>query len=388
MSIDPRMLGGWVKPRPIADDRLCVHCGYNIKGLNAGGRCPECGELLSASTRRTVGRSSLSAVPIPTLSLMGWGATITGLLAIPVAVLLRAFNFLPASGLGTAGLFIVGGAMTLVLFCWAAGVWLLTVPSPVSDDAGRIEGPRGWTLREGARWSQLAYPAAAAVATFEMAAPGGGAVRPIAVLLGMIAGAGLSLLALHVHELNQEGNDGDVDEHLRWCVWLLGPLAAVFPLVNALQTLVPIASMLSFWMLLTMVPLVWLLSKELFGTGSMLGWAVRNAEDLIDREERLADEAARAAARERRRLTQARRGVAQGAAPSRGAATAGAPSVPAVGSPGTSPDGSIPLAEPDPHGPKIVLPKGPAGGVSREAPPAPGSGNTTGERDGGGAHGR
>lgn len=42
-------------PAESADDLVCVRCGYPLRGLPPGGRCPECGsgiqQSLSASTR-------------------------------------------------------------------------------------------------------------------------------------------------------------------------------------------------------------------------------------------------------------------------------------------------------------------------------------------------
>ncbi len=33
----------------LTDDRLCVHCGYNLRGLPLDGKCPECGEAVRRS---------------------------------------------------------------------------------------------------------------------------------------------------------------------------------------------------------------------------------------------------------------------------------------------------------------------------------------------------
>lgn len=35
----------------IAEDKLCVDCGYNLRGLSTDGRCPECGADVEASLR-------------------------------------------------------------------------------------------------------------------------------------------------------------------------------------------------------------------------------------------------------------------------------------------------------------------------------------------------
>ncbi|UCE58460.1 MAG: hypothetical protein JSU63_13570 [Phycisphaerales bacterium] len=35
----------------IAEDKPCIHCGYNLRGLMPDGRCPECGEEIGQSLR-------------------------------------------------------------------------------------------------------------------------------------------------------------------------------------------------------------------------------------------------------------------------------------------------------------------------------------------------
>jgi len=38
-------------PAPLEHDTPCIHCGYNLRGLEAAGRCPECGSGITDSTR-------------------------------------------------------------------------------------------------------------------------------------------------------------------------------------------------------------------------------------------------------------------------------------------------------------------------------------------------
>src|SRR5688572_20136567 len=37
--------------RPIAEDVLCRACGYNLRGLFTGGKCPECGRVIQLGER-------------------------------------------------------------------------------------------------------------------------------------------------------------------------------------------------------------------------------------------------------------------------------------------------------------------------------------------------
>lgn len=36
---------------PLTRDTPCIHCGYNLRGLAAGGQCPECGHAIAESLR-------------------------------------------------------------------------------------------------------------------------------------------------------------------------------------------------------------------------------------------------------------------------------------------------------------------------------------------------
>ncbi len=78
----------------IAEDRFCVDCGYNLRGLKRDGRCPECGVEVAASL---VGHE-LHAASLPWLRTVRRGfvelraaivlALLVGLLVITIRVLL------------------------------------------------------------------------------------------------------------------------------------------------------------------------------------------------------------------------------------------------------------------------------------------------------------
>ena len=45
----------------VSDEALpCLECGYDLRGLDAHGSCPECGELIALSTR---GPTSVARTP-------------------------------------------------------------------------------------------------------------------------------------------------------------------------------------------------------------------------------------------------------------------------------------------------------------------------------------
>ncbi len=63
---------GWSPPVESNDeprstiDAPCVHCGYDLRGLPANGRCPECGTAIARSIRGDLLSSRVGQVVVPT----------------------------------------------------------------------------------------------------------------------------------------------------------------------------------------------------------------------------------------------------------------------------------------------------------------------------------
>jgi hypothetical protein len=120
-------------------DLPCVACGYDLRGLDVNGRCPECGvpiaetiggQLLASADPLWVHRVSLgvTAAYITTLAwlgLVGWGY-----LARPGAP----FDWIYHSLSGTAQILIHGGDLL--------GVWLFTTPEPSPLRTGPVASTR------------------------------------------------------------------------------------------------------------------------------------------------------------------------------------------------------------------------------------------------------
>ncbi len=108
----------------IAEDRPCIHCGYNLRGLTPHGQCPECGERISGSLRGNL----LKHADADWLDTLHFGAKLKlwnialGILVGLAAGILVAVGF-PAAFLTLVGL--VGGALGL----WASFVITTREPS-------------------------------------------------------------------------------------------------------------------------------------------------------------------------------------------------------------------------------------------------------------------
>ncbi len=142
----------------IDEDLPCRGCGYNLRGLDPRGTCPECsvpigrsihGDLLRFSDPDWLGRLArgLKLVIIGILSEVALGL-----------ILVVAVGFMAASGpmpmgriMTTAG--VMGAAISMIT---VIGVWLLT-----AQDPGQMESEPPVSPRRVARWCILAQVAAA-----------------------------------------------------------------------------------------------------------------------------------------------------------------------------------------------------------------------------------
>ena len=168
--------------RPIEGDRQCDQCGYNVKGLRFGGRCPECGTPIRYRRDPTFWFDELPLTLIRRFQRSCLLATVTllGMMALAVVRLQAA-----TPGSGTALLAGIG--------LWVCAAWRLTEPfdhpRAASLGLGRLS-----RLRRAARWLQLAWLVFGGVGAVAAALPG------LALLwaTGLMGVAGLVCLVLYL----------------------------------------------------------------------------------------------------------------------------------------------------------------------------------------------
>jgi len=133
----------------IAEDKLCVDCGYNLRGLKPDGRCPECGVEVAASL---VGHE-LHAASLPWLRTVrrGFGqmklAILLSVAACVLAIGIETLLELPYPG-SRAAVTIVwlvfAAPMSAALLLAATGFLRATTVEPRVAYRGEGYSPRRW----------------------------------------------------------------------------------------------------------------------------------------------------------------------------------------------------------------------------------------------------
>lgn len=131
----------------VAADTTCIKCGYNVRGLPAAGRCPECGTPVS----RSLGGTLLRFSDVAWLHKLKRGVDLI-LYGILLSVIVGIVGGIAATAAGSSAAPLLVNIITLGLGLMVAyGQWLLTEPDP----SGRGEVQYG-TMRKLVRASVIA----------------------------------------------------------------------------------------------------------------------------------------------------------------------------------------------------------------------------------------
>ncbi len=215
----------------VAGDRPCHRCGYSLRGLAYGGRCPECGTPIRRSFGR--GTDSLVDAPLEYLRPLAAGLLLMAVCAIAGAFALGSARVPPALQASAWAVAICGA--------WWIGVWIATRPRPIGDSTipdTLLESPG---LRGAIRLLQLAWVGAAigwAVTAYVPAltgpavpplgpAPGVPPPPPAAVVTArraalILEGIGyLSVvpLSIYLSALAAWAGETGLVERFRWSAW-------------------------------------------------------------------------------------------------------------------------------------------------------------------------
>ncbi len=264
----------------IEEDLFCVDCGHNVRGLNYGRACPECGVAIEApgDAGSVSGDVLLAGGPARRRAWrLGLGLAFVSLTGAVAARLLLFSSGFWGIDARTAWAYLWFGMVMSVL--WVVAAWLVTPP---------VLGHR-WILMGSLRWvvrgSQLLWPAAYACWMYGLAAQIDAAVMWGRVLRAM-GGLGAILLALMLMPVAMAAHREVAARRLNAAVWLL-PILTLLPqpFVGNIPWfwLVPLAVVLLLW--------AWVMMLYALGVGEMqrhVSWTMSEADRLMTRDERIA----------------------------------------------------------------------------------------------------
>lgn len=281
----------------IIDDRACRKCGYALKGLRTGGKCPECGTAI----KRSVGRKGESLVEAPRdyLEELRFAANVMSgcVLALALLVPILAWQM---GGQGSAGVATMAGVLFVLGCAWVWSVWVVTAPRRLTR-ATPINLNKEWA---GSRWAARGMLACAPLAMVLTAAAAmitpGGPTTAFAKLIWILAGVcalgtffGLAPLAIHVSRLASWANDDALAMRMRVAAFSLsvaGPMAiACFVLPGLVPALSFGIATLGVLLMGSFVVGLGLLIIGMFQMGLMTRWALANHIELKARDQRLKD---------------------------------------------------------------------------------------------------
>ncbi len=297
-------------PMTVMDDRACVNCGYNLKGLRGDGVCPECGRAIRVK-KKDIPRYTDALVNAPKMWLAGlaFGSTLLFASVLCVMTLFVVSLALPAGAKFAAAIMQLAAAAI-----WYIGVLISTQPRPVMPTT-QIDPRKEWSgLRRSARITQVFwvlmptcmavywYLYNAAAATVPRGAPPGDGLVWGAIACFAVGAVGLIWLCIYLSNIAFWGDD-EIGANFRTCAWLVGA-AATLTFLDTLNSMTNAILMGGFWaslvrvmfMFFVLLPAVYLVYC-LFRMQRMARWALTNHSIADARNRRLQAQARKNAKR-------------------------------------------------------------------------------------------
>ncbi len=264
-----------VRPMTIMSNRTCIGCGYSLRGLSIGGKCPECGLAILSPSDIDDPLSQAPLFVIKRFRFGCWLAMACILAQVWVVILQLRWPLTPQ---------VRASVLFVAAVAWFLAAVFLTpafhTPQAISWGFGR----RG-KLRLVARWLQLGWVLAYGANLLGTSAAGGGggggvggALRlgPLAAL-GIIVGLfGLIVLGVILMRLAAWTRDDTAERWFNVAVWGI-PVAT---LLLALE--IPFL-LLTWAVLLLWVVCVLAFPAALFSLSRSVMFAVHHCEDYQER---------------------------------------------------------------------------------------------------------
>ncbi len=259
----------------ITTDRECDHCGYNLKGLPEGSKCPECGSSIRRTAVRTSGTMTDEA-PTRFIRKLRLGFILASVAILGSIVLKFAHLGILASGL------------------WVAGIWLVTLERP---GAGRIRPDKvldNKRLRDILRYACLAWPFyslsyLAFVAVSSPAASGastnavGSAILIwvlglITVLSGIVAWFSLIPTSIYFAEICYWASHDNLADRLRGAAWTLAVFGTIAAILGGLAVGAgsPVAFFIGVFFYIIVALALVVFGVTTIQIGSVLTWVIKH----------------------------------------------------------------------------------------------------------------
>jgi len=277
-------------PSYISTDRECDHCGYNLRGLPEGGKCPECGAPIRSIKRKSSGTMSEEA-PTRFIRRLQIGFSLASV-AIVGTVVVPIFLGVLLYMSGSKGV-IYWLAILLNLaapFIWVLGIWLLTAERPnkeqiVPDKVLDNDRFRMVVRAMSAAWPIYLLSSMAFLAVQSTAKPSPVLTIPLSIVIfiaGTVAWIGLMPACVYFAELGHWASHNNLAQRLRSTAWVMavfGTLTVVLTGIGALN-IAPSSAAL-FARIFTIFMVIIAVGVFLFTViqlGSVMKWVIKHQQ--------------------------------------------------------------------------------------------------------------
>ncbi len=246
-------------PRPAITEVVeagigCRRCGYELRGLPAGGRCPECGTLVARSLHGDLLRYSderyLAALHRGVVLIL---AAVAAQLVLAVLSIVAGISMAWAPAAAASLPLLASFAATTVSLVLLLGWWLFSAPDPAFAGTDRGTTARGVVRATVAAEALLAAVGAAADAwsTTAIGRPMGAMVMAVGAAQLMASAVRFFASMLYLRWLAPRLPNAQVDARAKRLMWL-GP---VLYTVGALVCIGPLIAVVLYWNMLNWVRL-------------------------------------------------------------------------------------------------------------------------------------
>ncbi len=230
----------------ISTDRECDHCGYNLRGLPEGSKCPECGTSIRRISRKLSGTMSNEA-PSRFVRLLWLGFSLASLAIIGLIVVPIFLGVLWAMSVTTGLIYWAALALNfLAPFLWVAGIWLVTSPRPnqgqiVPDKVLDNDRYRLLIRLASAAWPvYLLVSMGISTLTSKPTPPSALLMVPLSIvhiIAGTIAWVGLMPTCVYFAELGHWASHDHLAQRLRSTAWAMAVFGTITVILSAIAAL-------------------------------------------------------------------------------------------------------------------------------------------------------